>query len=157
MENSIYATPLRNAEMKYPYDDEYMIFDCERGQYVLTEAALRSRGIDLRADLSATSAVTPESVILTVVNTASDMIYGYIHEFSADNMRQDYFIAQVPSLRRIIFEAMMYQAIYIRRVGNLYLSTDENDRKIAIDEIAKQWLGRTVPELCTSILYVGAY
>ena len=141
----------------FPYDDEYMKFDEERGQYVLTEKALMDRGINLRADFSETDAITPEAGILTIVYTASDMIYGYIHEFSADNMRQDYLISKLPALRKIIFEAMLYQAIYIRRVGNLYLSTDDNEREKAIDEVAKQWLGRTVPELGTSILYVGGY
>lgn len=141
----------------HPYDDEYMKFDKERGQYVLTEKALIDRGINLRADFSETDTITPEAGILTVVYAASDMIYGYIHEFSADNMRQDYCISKLPALRKIIFEAMLYQAIYIRRVGNLYLSTDDNERQKAIDEIAKQWLGRTVPELGTSILYVGGY
>ena len=141
----------------FPYDDEYMKFDEERGQYVLTEKALIDRGINLRADFSETDTITPDAGILTIVYTASDMIYGYIHEFSVDNMRQDYLISKLPSLRKIIFEAMLYQAIYIRRVGNLYLSTDDNERKKAIDEIAKQWLGRTVPELCTSILYAGGY
>lgn len=144
-------------ERNFPYNDEYMTFDCARGQYVLTEKALTENGIDLRADLSATSAVTPEAVVFMVVKTASDMIYGYIHKFSADNDLQDRLIATHPPLRRIIFEAMLYQAVYIRRVGNLYLSTDDNERKKAIDELAKGWLERTVPGLGTSILYTGGY
>lgn len=141
----------------YPYDDEFMSFDAERVQYVITEKALLSRGIDLRADLASTSAVSPENVIKMVVLTASDMIYGYIHQFSADNELQNYLIATRKDLRQIIFEAMLYQAIYIRRVGNLYYSTDDGMRKKAIDEIAKQWLERTVPSLGTSILYAGGY
>lgn len=144
-----------NYQIETPYDDDDMTFDEERGQYILTEHALMSRGIDLRAELAETATVTPESCIKTVTYLASDMIYGYLHGFSSDNNRQDYFIAKLVSLRKIIFEAMLYQAIYIRSVGNLFLSTDEKDRRAAIDETAKMWLAKTVPELGTSILYSG--
>ncbi len=139
-----------------PYNDEFMTFDHESGQYLLTEKALLSRGIDLRADLAETETVTPEAVIEMVTRTASDMIYGYIHQFSARHDRQDHLLAHVPSLRKILFGAMLYQAVYIRRNGNLYLSTDDNERHKAIDELAKQILMRRVPELGVSILYAGS-
>ena len=141
--------------MQYPYDDDYMVFDKSVNQYVLTEQALLSRGVDIRAELSATATVTPESVINDFVRLASDMIYGYIHDFSANNMAQDRYIACIPSLRPIIMNAMIYQSKYVYFNGNLSLSTKLEEREAAIDKTAIQWLGRTVPELGRSILYVG--
>lgn len=69
----------------YPYDDDFMRFDEELNQYMLTEAALLSRGIDLRARLSETSTISPENVINNVLQTASDMIYQYIHAHNGNN------------------------------------------------------------------------
>ena len=83
----------------YPYNDEYMVVDELTGHYVLTEAALLSRGIDLRARLSETSTVSPENVINNVLQTASDMIYQFIHDHNFNNQMQDYMILKVPSVR----------------------------------------------------------
>lgn len=146
-----------NNNQTYPYSDDKMFFDQEIQQYVLTEQALISRGIDLRSELAATEAVTPEGVIDTFCRLASDMIYGYIHSFGADNMCQDRMIACLPSLRPVIYNAMLYQVVYLYAVGNLTLSTVQSEREKAIDETAKSWLNRTVPELGRSILYVGVY
>lgn len=141
--------------MKYPYSDDYMLFDELTNRYVLTEKALLSRGINIRAETAETDTVTPEAVIENLVRLASDMIYAFIHQHSANNMLQDCLIAQVPSLRPIIYRVMLYQAVYVYQNGNLYLSTGENERKKAIDPLAVQELGLTVPELGTSILYSG--
>lgn len=141
--------------MPYPYDDDNMVFDKTVNQYVLTEQALLKRGVDIRAELSMTSTVAPECVINDFVRLASDMIYGYIHDFSANNMMQDHCIACTPSLRPIIMNAMIYQAKYLYFNGNLSLSTKQEERAAAVDKIAIQWLERTVPELGHSILYVG--
>lgn len=144
-----------NNNPTYPYNDDFMTFDLSVQQYILTEKALVSRGVDLRSRIAASNTVTPEGVIDNVLHLVSDMIYGYIHAFSADTKRQDYLIACVPSLRLILYNAMLYQAVYVWTNGNLLLSTNQEDREKAIDETAKQWLGRNVPELGCSILYVG--
>ena len=107
----------------YPYDDDFMIFDGVTGQYVITEKALLSRGIDIRARLAATSTVSPENVIETVVRTASEMIYQYIHGFNADNTAQDAIIAAFPPMRERMYRALLYQAVNVCNAGNLYLST----------------------------------
>lgn len=146
---------MQEQHITYPYDDDYMIFDPSVQQYVLTEKALLSRGIDLRARLSETSSVTQEGAIENVVRLASDMIYGFIHRYGANNMTQDRIIALAPSLRTIIYNAMLYQAEHVIYNGNGYLSPRKEDRDNAINVNAKQWLERTVPEIGTTILYVG--
>ncbi len=142
-------------EKTYPYDDDYMVFDKLTGQYVITEKALTDRGINIRARLSETAAVTPEAVISTLVHTASDMIYQFIHEHNTNNAAQDCFIAKCPQARPVIFKAMLYQAVYIMNVGNLYLSTDDAERGKAIDKLAESTLGNVVPGLGISLLYTG--
>lgn len=145
-----------SENITYPYNDEYMVVDKLTGHYVLTEAALLSRGIDLRARLSETSTVSPDNVIDNIVQTASDMIYQFIHMHNADNQTQDKLILTVPSMRPFIYRAMLYQAVYVCNVGNLYLSKDKTERAAAIDELAKSILNNTLPELGVSILYLGS-
>lgn len=140
----------------YPYNDDFMIFDEELGQYVLTENALLSRGINLRARLSARKDVTPEAIISNIAYTSSAMIYGFIHQYNDDNPLQDFLIAKCADLRKIIYEALLSQAIYVCVNGNLFLSTDDNERKKAIDENAVFCLQKTVKSLGNrSILFCG--
>lgn len=142
-------------EKTYPFDDEYMVFDKLTGQYVITEKALMDRGINIRARLSETAGVTPEAVISTIVHTASDMIYQFIHEHNTNNAAQDCLIARCPQVRHVIFRAMLYQAVYVVNVGNLYLSTDDAERSKAIDKLAESVLGNVIPGLGISLLYTG--
>lgn len=142
-------------EKTYPFDDDHMVFDKLTGQYVITEKALIDRGINIRARLSETAAVTPEAVISTLVHTASDMIYQFIHEHNTNNAAQDCFIAKCPQVRPVIFRAMLYQAVYVMNVGNLYLSTDDAERSKAIDKLAEGVLGNVIPGLGISLLYTG--
>ena len=142
-------------EKTYPFDDEYMVFDKLTGQYVITEKALMDRGINIRARLSETAGVTPEAVISTLVHTASDMIYQFIHEHNTNNAAQDCLIARCPQVRPVIFRAMLYQAVYVMNVGNLYLSTDDAERSKAIDKLAEGVLGNVIPGLGISLLYTG--
>lgn len=139
-----------------PYSDEYMIYDERRRRYVLTEQALTELcAVDLRSRISETSTVNPETVINRLLVTVSDMVYQFIHEHNANNAAQDRLIATVPELRDIIREAMVYQAVYVMNVGNLYLSTDPTERAAAIDVLAQSILGNEVKGLGISVLYAG--
>lgn len=138
-----------------PYNDELMYFDDATNHYILREQALIRQGIDLRSRLAQTKAPNATYVINGLLNTASDMIYDYLHKFSVDNARQDCIVATLPSLRAIIQKAMLQQAIYILKVGNLSLSVDDNERQKAIDYSAINTLNTTVKEIGVPITYMG--
>ena len=139
----------------YPYNDEYMVFDTTLNQYLLTEAALLKFGVNIRARISATSGIAPENEINYAVYRVSNIIYGYIHEHNTNNSLQDYLIAKVPSLRQIMFKAMIAQLLYMFRVGALDDSTDEKERTLVVTNEARRELNRTLPEFGFSILYTG--
>jgi hypothetical protein len=84
------------------------------------------------------------------------MIYDYIHDFNTSNERQDYLIASIEGARPLIQKAMLQQAIYILKVGNLSLSVDDNERRKAIDYSAIRTLNTTIRELGVPITYSGA-
>lgn len=140
-----------------PYDDDFMRFDKITHQYVLTEAALLSKGIDIRARMSATATVSPENVIQTLVETVSDMIYQYIHDQSMDNDAQDWVIAHNPRLRLLMQRAMLAQAVHVINLGNLYLSSRVEDRENAINTVAKSLLDNVISCAGTSITYRGEW
>ena len=138
-----------------PYNDDYMIFNKLTGRYVLIEQAFIDFGYDIRSQIISGGMTSPEQIIKGFFRTVSDIVYGYIHKFSADNLRQDRFIATLPSLRPIIMQAMLYQAAFVYLNGNLLLSTKPEERERAIDETCIETLNQTVPEIGTSILYMG--
>ena len=140
-----------------PYDDEFMSFNKITHQYILTEKALLSKGIDIRARMAATATVSPENVIQTLVETVSDMIYQYIHDQSMDNDSQDWLIAHNPRLRQLIQRAMFAQAVHVINLGNLYLSSRVEDRENAINTVAKSLLDNVISCTGTSITYRGEW
>lgn len=140
-----------------PEDDDFMTFDKITHQYVLKEAALLSKGIDIRARMAATATVSPENVIQTLVETVSDMIYQYIHDQSMDNDTQDWVIAHNPRLRLLIQRAMLAQAVHVINLGNLYLSSRAEDRENAINTVAKSLLDNVISCAGTSITYRGEW
>lgn len=139
-----------------PYSDDYLFYNEITGHYELTEKALIERvGVNLRARMSQTAYVSPETVINGFTKRVSDMIYQFIHMHSVHNAQQDCLIATVPELRAIVARAMETQAMYVVTVGDLYLSTKPEDRANAIDVMAQDMLGEIVPCLGCSILYTG--
>lgn len=144
---------------EYPYSDDLMTYDTRRGRYIITEAALEYGGVFLRHRLERSrGAVDITAVINGVCRTASTHIYNYIHKFNDDNSRQDELIAKAPSLRNIIFEAMLEQAKYIIFKGDRTLSSDPEEQKNYIHPTAALTLTEAVRELGgRNILYSGRW
>lgn len=138
-----------------PYSDELMIWDDITNQYKLTENALIMRGLDIRGKLARNKANSPEYVLNGFIDTVSEMIYNYLHQFSANNQAQDRIISGLASLRPILYRALLQQAIYMRRNGQLDINPDENLRKNAIAPQSIQTLNTTIPELGAPITYTG--
>lgn len=141
----------------YPYDDDLMVYAKARCRYELTEAAIINCGITMRSRLEANPSIDATFVINQTTRRVSELIYGYIHRHSNNNAQQDAIIASAPSARAIIFEALCQQLVYMLHKGDLSHSLDENVRRHAIDDSAKETLLRTIPEIGTSILYAGGY
>lgn len=138
-----------------PYSTELMRFDEERNMYFLTEKALVQRGIDLRTRLAMTQCPSPEYVINGLLETVSEMIYNYIHSFASDDAYQDKIINHIEQARGVVYRALLQQAVYMLKVGNLSLSVDDNVRRKSIDENAKVTLNTTIVELGRPITYTG--
>lgn len=138
-----------------PYSDNLMRYDSLTNMYYLTEEALVRRGIDLRTRLAMTQAPNPEYVINGLLETVSEMIYNYIHEYSHFNSLQDKIINHIEQARSLIYKALLQQAVYMLKVGNLSLSIDDAVRRRAIDQNAKQTLNTTIAEIGRPITYAG--
>lgn len=141
--------------MDYPYSDDSLVYDAVRGRYILTEHALLMNGTDLRTRLTLNRTINPANVINRVLSRVSEMIYNYIHSFNADNRRQDELIAHTPSLRSIIYNAMLNQAEYFIMNGDFSRSPEPDKRLMAIDPTAKEYLNTVIPELSVPITFAG--
>lgn len=143
--------------MTYPYTDNLMRYDEVMHRYVLTEDGLKAAGVNLRTKLERRRGVDASLVINGILETASDIVYNYIHEFNSDNLRQDMILASCPSFRPYIQKALQRQALHLLRYGDLTGSPDREIRANAVDGIAKQVLNTTIPELGCPITYAGGY
>ena len=140
-----------------PYSDNFLRYDEITGQYVLTEEALIANGTNLRARLEYNRSIDPAAIIIRHLTRVSDVIYSFIHSYSNENERQNHAIQIIPSLRVMIYRAMLAQSEYMLLHGDLTRSTDEKKRALAIDDTAKRLLETTNKELGVSILYSGCY
>lgn len=143
--------------MEYPYNDDIMTFDADRGKYVLTENAMTLAGVDLRARLSASKTPNPEILIQNMLYMASDYVYDYIHEYSMDNDTQDTIIAKTPSMRKIIQRAMQEELKYLLSVGDPTLSLDKDKQTMVISRRVMHILDTTIPEYGVPITYCGRW
>lgn len=141
--------------MIQPYSDDMLSYDTLRGRYMLTETALEMNGTDLRTRLEFNRTANAVSIINRVLSRVSEMIYNYIHSFNHDNRRQDELIAHIPSLRSIIYYAMLNQAEYFILNGDLSRSPEPDKRALAIDPTAKEYLNTIIPEIGVPITYSG--
>ena len=145
----------KESYMIFPYTDDLMRFDETRNRYFLTEFALVMNGTDLRTRLTFNRTLDPTTVINRVLSRVSEMIYNYIHSFNSDNRRQDELIAKLPSLRSIIYNAMINQAEYFIMNGDFSRSAEPDKRMLAIDATAKEYLNTVISEIGVPITYAG--
>ena len=148
---------MKNDNLTYPYSDEHMIFDEESNRYVLTSKYVYEvLGVDLEGALSERNAVNAQVMAKHFLEEVSDDIYNFIHNHNANNTRQDYLIAKIPSLRKIIQKAMGQQFIYSRLNGLLGYAVEHEKQAARICPKAQDTLSQIAPELGHSILYTGA-
>lgn len=142
--------------MNYPYSDDFMVFDEENKRYVLTNEYVRQRlGIDLIGSANERDFSNAEIAIKHFLEEISDDIYNFIHAHNVNTAKQDYLIANVPSLRNIMQKAMGQQVIYARMNGMLAYSTDKDKQYMSVCPKSQQTLLQIVPEIGISILYTG--
>ena len=136
-----------------PYTDDLMRWDDATGRYYLTETALIRQGVDLRARLGRSP--SPEYVINGLLNRTTALVYGYIHGHNINTQKQDVLIAETTSMRDIIYNALLAQALYIIYNGDLSISVKPEERENYMDITARTELARIMPEHGRNILYSG--
>ena len=147
---------MKNNPINYPYSDEYMVFDEATKRYVLTTKYVYDKiGVDMEGALKEREAINPQILAQRFLTEVSDDIYDFIHKHNVNTVRQDYWIATVPSLRNIIQKAMEQQFVYSRLNGLLGYSADKDVQTQAVCPKAQNTLAQNVPELGISILYTG--
>lgn len=140
----------------YPYNDDYMIFDEHSNRYVLTPKCVLERfGVDLEASVDTNDGANAQVKAQAFLRVISNNVYNYIHQFSVDTQRQDYWIAKIPSLRRIMQRALEAQCLYCQWNGTLSYTALKEARELAVCPEAIAELESVVPELGATILYCG--
>ena len=142
--------------MEYPYNDEYMIFNEESGQYVLTPDCLTKRlGVDMLGAINERNGINPSVLMDMFLRLVSDTVYGYIFRHAVNNEMQKQIIAKTLSGRKMIQRAMEYQFIYMRMNGVFLMSPDKEKQDVALSPMCIDALQMTLPEVGRCILYTG--
>ena len=140
--------------------NDYMYFDELTGQFVLTEKALTDYcAIDLRSELAATQATSPDTQINVFCRRVSQLVYGVMRNCvmaGAEDL-QNYAILCLPDAREKLFRALCAQATFMSYVGDQKYSTEERLRKMAIDDEVYSILEENVCGLRHSLIYAGAW
>lgn len=136
-------------------NDKYMVFDEFTNQYKLTEEAILRMGIDLRSRLAERKAPNPEMIIERFLDDVSTIIYAYIHDCNINNERQDWLIRHTESGREIVYLAMLQQAPYLLKNGNLMYSIKPEERAAAVIDSAKAILSKPLKETGKALTYMG--
>lgn len=140
-----------------PYSDGLMVYDEVAERYVLTEDALRRRGIFLREKIEASGGAFASEILNGILDRTSEILYDFIYKHNANNERQKHYMKTLPSFRNLIYSAMLNQVTYMIANGDLTLSPDPQMRDRAISPAATVALERTLPEIRKSILYSGGF
>lgn len=130
-----------------------MRFDEMSNMFILTNEDFTMRGYNLEARLAATQATDATAQINGFFITVSEIVYEYIHDFNIANSLQDRILEKLESAQKILYRALMAQAVYMYQNGDLSLSVDEADK--AVSPRAKRELEVTIPEIGRAIVYTG--
>ena len=136
--------------MKYPYSDDFMIYDYVNHRYVLT-----AKDVTDNLEIDIFTRMKNAKAVDMLLRQVSMQVYNYIHQYNTNNKAQDFVIAKTKDGRRIIKDAMEQQLIYFLTNGDLSRSTDEKKRALWFDTLAKEILYQEIKELGTNICYQG--
>lgn len=141
---------------KYPLSDEYMVFDMLKYRYVLTAKCLLDKtGINLTARLTTKGTANPQAAIGGWLDRISVLTYRFIDAHAIDPELRNHIIANAPSARPLMQEAMLAQGLYVLTNGDLSLSPELEKRALWFDETAKNILLTPLCETGYSLLYTG--
>lgn len=130
-----------------------MRFDPMSNMFILTNDDFKLRGFDLESRIASTQGINATAQINGFFYTVSELVYEYIHDFNIANNLQDRILEKLESAQKILFRALMAQAVYMYHNGDISLSVDEADKAVA--PRAKRELEVTIPEIGRAIVYTG--
>lgn len=151
----------------FPYSSDDMTYSTETHRYTLTpEYVLKETGITLQQVLNPGLMSQPQQVAQIFLEKISKSIYKYIYETNRENYKQEYLLAKLPTLRKIIREAMLQQVLYVLNNGDLAIYSGVNVKtgqimdlrqlqQAGISPDAKRELDTQLPEIQVAITYQG--
>lgn len=144
--------------MTYPYNDDAMIYDFKRHEYVLTERyVLETLGVNLSLTLDTTGDENPSTLGQRVLKRVSDFFYRYIYAHGSNKNFVEYLLAKYPPCRDIIKDCLVDELYYQLRNGDFFNSADV-DRQFDrwVSPVTRMRLQEELPNgMC--LLYQGHY
>ena len=106
--------------MKYPFDDNEMMYDYKKHRYVLTRAGVEERlKIVLADELNTTGSANAAAEVNVFLDDVSADVYTYVYDHAQNRLIAEYIMAKDPFVRDAIKEAMILQTRYLYINGNI--------------------------------------
>ncbi|MGN0743896.1 MAG: hypothetical protein ACI4MZ_01290 [Christensenellales bacterium] len=111
--------------MNYPFNDDAMLYDYKKHQYVLTERyVLETLGVNLSLYLDGTGDENPSTLGQRILKRVSDFLYRYIYAHGNNKDYIEYLLAKYPPCRDIIKDCLVDELYYQLRNGDFFNSVD---------------------------------
>lgn len=150
--------------MTYPYNDEYLIYDYSKHQYILTPKAVLDKLNEDLTKFSPANSVNRQRDAQIMCENISDEVYNQIYEDSLDYLFPEFIIAKCPSARQIILQAMLEQVKYFLFNGSISVYSGVDFKKSTVGESAngrilapnaRRILNRVIKEIGVPLTYQG--
>lgn len=111
--------------MNYPFNDDAMLYDYKKHQYVLTERyVLETLGVNLSLYLDSTGDENVSTLGQRVLRRVSDFFYNYVYAHGSNKYFIEYLLAKYPPCRDIVKDCLVDEVYYQLRNGDFFNSAD---------------------------------
>lgn len=149
---------------KLPYSDQSMEWNADKERYILTEyGVMNETGIDMRKQINEALG-DAANIIRFYLDNISLKIYQYIYSFAYNVGKIKHVLTYSPTARKMLYDAMIQQAVYFVTNGDVSQFAGVNMRtgavvgrkkliQAAISPMAESIIINSyIPELGTSIV-----
>lgn len=144
--------------MNYPFNDDAMIYDYKKHQYILNERyVLETLGVNMAEYLDTTGDANPSTLPQRVLRRVSDFLYRYIYAHGRNKDYIEFLLAKYPPCRDIIKDCLVDEVYYQLRNGDFFNSVDvETGFRKWVSPTTAMRLTETLPNgVC--LVYQGHY
>lgn len=141
---------------KYPFDDDYMVYDYVHHRYVLTlKCVFDELGINLSTELNNIGDANNTAIVKRVLLKATRTLYSWIYAHGGINEWQEWVMAIDPTMRDNLKEMLLITLEYLLTEGDIGARSGVNINKgtvISRDDLNRAQVPIEVEQIANKLL-----